>query len=79
MDQYWTSIETYSPLSYRVEIKEEEGIFTSTELKHNKKTQKVYWIYKETRDEEAYFDSGQKKHSDRCGKIFVMLGESNED
>ena len=61
--------------SYRVEIKEEEGIFTSFDLRNNKKTQKVYWIYKESSDEEAFFNGGGgMKKADRCGKIFVMLG-----
>ena len=59
----------------RVEIKEEEGVFfTSHELSLNKKSLKVYWIYKESREEEAYFNSGGREHSTRCGKIFVMLG-----
>ena len=52
---------------------------STEELIHNKKRQKVYWIYKESKDEQVYFNSGQKKHSDSCGKIFVMLGGCNKD
>ena len=72
-----TNLKILSPFSYRVEIKEEEGIFASSysDLHNNKKTQKVYWIYKESSDEQAFFNGGGGlKKSDRCGKIFVMLG-----
>lgn len=62
------------PRNCEVEIKEDEGIFTSSELRNNKKTQKVYWIYRESSEEEAFFNGlGRMKQSDRCGKIFVML------
>ena len=71
-----TNLKLQSTFSYRVEIKEDEGIFTSSQqLINNKKTQKVYWIYKESSDEEAFFNGvGHLKQSDRCVKIFVMLG-----
>ena len=75
MEQCQTNLKLQLSFSYRVEIKEDEGIFTSSELRNNKKTQKVYWIYKESSDEEAFFNGvGHLKQSDRCVKIFVMLG-----
>ena len=80
MVQCQTNLKLQLSFSYRVEIKEDEGIFTSSELLNNKKTQKVYWIYRESSDEEAFFNGlGRMKQSDRCGKIFVMLGECGKN